>query len=401
MNSYSQGDNTFPLTGNSGIGTQTLLAPSKPLHLLGSFSPNPISEPFMRFSWKDAETPENYVSHIGVFSPRSAIPSYTMLLPSYANTGDYIIQASESSEDLILTTRNYLGSIRFATTPTNGGPDMQRFVLKPNGRAGISTNNPKGLLDLNFGLFGFGTQEPLFPRIVFNTHKGISGNKHNNSPSIWFFKGTGSGPGTGVCSSDPDEYPVYPWQITLQSINEDSEWSTLGALNFRTVEDKYCVSETSELDPNDLVTKFSFLRSGKLGINHNLPKVELHVLGKASINDPSSNKILTGPHSDYRLAVEGKLVAKEIIVTLSDWNTWPDYVFKPDYKLMSLNELEENIKTNGHLPGIPSTEDVRDKGINVAEIQAKMLEKIEELTLYMIEMKKENELLKQEINKLK
>lgn len=401
MQSFSQGNNTYPLTGNTGLGTQTILAPQKPLHILGSFSPNPIAEPFIRFSWKDAETPENYVSHIGVFTPRSGIPAYTMLPPTYANTGDYIIQASQSSEDMILTTRNYLGSIRLATTPANGGPDMQRFVLKPNGRVGLSTNNPKGILDLNFTKFGVGTEEILFPRIVFNTYQGISGNKHNNSPSIWFFKGTGGGPGTGSCSSDPNKYPVYPWQIELQSINVDDEWSTLGALNFRTVEDKYCVSETSELDPNDLVTKFSFLRSGKLGINHDLPKVELHVLGQTSINNPLTNKTITGTHSDYRLAVEGKLVAKEIIVTIDNWNTWPDYVFKSNYNLMTLPEVEESILQNGHLPGMPSTEDVKTNGINVTEVQAKMLEKIEELTLYMIQMKKENELLKQEIYKLK
>ena len=278
---------------------------------------------------------------------------------------------------------------------------MQRFVLKPNGRVGLSTNNPKGLLVLNFGKFGVGSEEILFPRIVFNTYQGISGNKHNNSPSIWFFKGTGGGPGTGLCSSDPNKYPVYPWQIELQSINVDDEWSTLGALNFRTVEDKYCVSETSELDPNDLITKFSFLRSGKLGINHDLPKVELHVLGQASINNPLTNKTITGTHSDYRLAVEGKLVAKEIIVTIDNWNTWPDYVFKPNYNLMSLLDLEKSINQNGHLPGMPNAQDIRDNGINISEVQAKLLEKIEELTLYMIEMKKENELLKQEINKLK
>ena len=68
---------------------------------------------------------------------------------------------------------------------------------------------------------------------------------------------------------------------------------------------------------------------------------------------------------------------------------------------MSLLDLEKSINQNGHLPGMPNAQDIRDNGINISEVQAKLLEKIEELTLYMIEMKKENELLKQEINKLK
>jgi hypothetical protein len=80
---------------------------------------------------------------------------------------------------------------------------------------------------------------------------------------------------------------------------------------------------------------------------------------------------------------------------------WPDYVFKSSYNLMTLPEVEESIKQNGHLPGMPSANDVKTNGINVAEVQAKMLEKIEELTLYMIEMKKENEQLKHQINKPK
>ena len=68
---------------------------------------------------------------------------------------------------------------------------------------------------------------------------------------------------------------------------------------------------------------------------------------------------------------------------------------------MPLAELEQSINTNGHLPGIPSANDIKENGINVTEVQSKMLEKIEEQTLYMIELKKENEVLKQEINKLK
>lgn len=399
-NTHSQ-DNTFPVNGFSGIGTQFSVTPQKPLHLLGTVSPSVINEPFIRFSWKPAELSETYISHIGVLTPRSGVPAYSMLSPLYANTGDYLIQASETAEDLILTTRNHMGSIRLATTPANGAPDMQRFVLKPNGRVGLSTNNPKGLLDLNYGMFGVGVEEVLFPRIIFHTYKDTTSSKFNNSPSMWLIKGSGAAAGTGDCSSDPDKFPVYPWQITLQSINEDAEYSTLGALNFRTSDGKYCVSETSELDPNDLITKFSFLRSGKLGINHNLPKAELHVLGKASINDPATNEIITGTHSDYRLAVEGKIVAKEIIVTIDNWDDWPDYVFKPNYNLMPLAELEQSINTNGHLPGMPSANDIKENGINVTEVQTKMLEKIEELTLYMIELKKENEVLKQEINKLK
>lgn|GEM_PF-1692062 len=205
------------------------------------------------------------------------------------------------------------------------------------------------------------------------------------------YKSTGLVDGSGNRTS-------YSWHIELPNLNTSMNNETKGALNFCSDNNEFVPGGEGE----SLTRLVTFLRTGKVGIKNENQQVELHVIGQASINDPATpNKIVTGTHSDYRLAVEGKLVAKEIIVTESNWNTWPDYVFKSGYNLMTLPEVEQSIKQNGHLPGIPSAEDVRDNGINVAEVQTKLLEKIEELTLYMIEMKKENELLKQEINKLK
>lgn len=96
-------------------------------------------------------------------------------------------------------------------------------------------------------------------------------------------------------------------------------------------------------------------------------------------------------HSDYKLAVKGKVVAQSIYVTA---DSWADYVFDKNYKLTPLSEVENFIKKEGHLRGIPTTEEVTKTGIDVAQMNAKLLEKVEELTLYMIEMKKELDTLK-------
>ena len=69
-------------------------------------------------------------------------------------------------------------------------------------------------------------------------------------------------------------------------------------------------------------------------------------------------------------------------------NGWADYVFKKDYSLKSLEEVEKHINEKGHLPNVPSAKEVVENGINVAEMDAKLLEKIEELTLYSIEQNK-------------
>ncbi len=100
--------------------------------------------------------------------------------------------------------------------------------------------------------------------------------------------------------------------------------------------------------------------------------------------------------SGYKLAVDGKVICEEITIEMSD--NWADFVFEPTYNLMSLNELDTYIQENKHLPEIPTTAEVKENGISVGEMNAKLLQKIEELTLYVIELKKEVETLKEQNN---
>jgi len=104
----------------------------------------------------------------------------------------------------------------------------------------------------------------------------------------------------------------------------------------------------------------------------------------------------TNPQS--MLAVNGTVTAKEVVVTLTGWS---DYVFDDNYKLMSLNELEKSIKTEKHLPGIPSADEVKKNGVSIGDMQAKLLQKVEELTLHVIEQNKKLESLKTENETLK
>ena len=85
------------------------------------------------------------------------------------------------------------------------------------------------------------------------------------------------------------------------------------------------------------------------------------------------------------LAVNGTIKCKEVEVTLSGF---PDYVFKDGYDLMSLDELEAFIETNGHLPNMPKESEVIENGMGLAEMNVKLVEKVEELTLHTIEQQK-------------
>ncbi|MBI3235517.1 MAG: hypothetical protein HYZ42_16005, partial [Bacteroidetes bacterium] len=96
---------------------------------------------------------------------------------------------------------------------------------------------------------------------------------------------------------------------------------------------------------------------------------------------------------------DGFVYAREINVMPMNIQ-FPDYVFDNTYKLKTLHELETYLKQNRHLPNIPTAKEVNDKGINLAEMQVKQMEKIEELFLYVIELKKENEALKKKMTLL-
>ncbi len=104
--------------------------------------------------------------------------------------------------------------------------------------------------------------------------------------------------------------------------------------------------------------------------------------------------LTTGSH---KLAVEGTIGAREVKVYLGAWS---DFVFKKDYNLPTLQEVETHIKDKGHLKDIPSEKEVVLNGVNLGEMNSKLLQKVEELTLYLIQQNKDIELLKAQVKVL-
>ena len=99
----------------------------------------------------------------------------------------------------------------------------------------------------------------------------------------------------------------------------------------------------------------------------------------------------------YTLSVNGTIQAKEVRVETG----WSDFVFDKNYKLRTLNEVEKYINQNHHLPEIPSASDIQKNGLALADVQTKMMQKIEELTLYIIQLQKEIDALKSNENENK
>lgn len=113
----------------------------------------------------------------------------------------------------------------------------------------------------------------------------------------------------------------------------------------------------------------------------------------SGINDNDlANNVAMKINPNKSVSFYGTIKSKEVIVTA---NVWPDYVFSKEYELMSLPELEQFVNENSHLPGIPTQSEAIANGVNVSEMNVKLLQKIEELTLYVIELQKQVDALKQ------
>ena len=188
------------------------------------------------------------------------------------------------------------------------------------------------------------------------------------------------------------------------------------------------ISHGGNVDQNRLLT---IKNDGYIGIGTSTPTERLHIDGNVRIGTDTNNSwifhapndsrksLFIAPYlsngtanfdkqiifSDGNIAVYGKVEAKEVKVTQSPT---ADFVFEENYGLAKLEDVEKHIKEKKHLPEIASAKEMEKEGVNIGEFQIKLLQKIEELTLYSIEqnkqikeLKKENENLKQESLQIK
>lgn len=168
----------------------------------------------------------------------------------------------------------------------------------------------------------------------------------------------------------------------------------------------HIVNSPQDSDGNTLILGVTGGSNLRLGYNTEYSWIQSHGSKPLFINEYGNNTVLNRLDGNVgigilnptdKLSVNGNIRAREIKVENTNW---PDYVFTAGHKLRSLPEVERFISDNQHLPEVPSAEEVREKGINLGEINAVLLKKIEELTLYLIEKDKEDKALKERIERL-
>ncbi len=434
-------DNTYPWPQLGDIGIKTT-SPEKPLHI--DSKSDDCVDPAIKLSY----TSEVDMPFWGYLVLNTA-HNYN-LYSSIADEGDLLLSSNARAEngflsDIIISARKHTGSIRFATTPESEGDDFERMTIIPDGNIGIRNPAPQNLLttDLTLGM-DFWNDDINFQDVRFNCYssleeereggdlKDTSGgersyyeshynvtpgyssviqskiqpgqgtmlllvsNYHENPDSeLEFFEITG-GPPKGICLQN------YDLQVGDTPVDYNVTNIGLGSLSdpYSRVEIK---GRTSDAEMNalsiinwDNENLFTVRNDGNIGIGTESPNKKLHVAGNVQVGSMWYTPQLP-PELEYRLAVNAQIVAKEIKVSDNDW---ADFVFKEDYVLKDIKEVENFIQENKHLPDIPTKEEISKEGVNVGEMQAKLLQKIEELTLYVIELKKENEKLNEKIDKI-
>ncbi len=260
---------------------------------------------------------------------------------------------------------------------TNSGNTTGRYVVRTNGA-------DKMVVDAG-GDVGIGVDFPITKlQIAGGQDAGLT-----SSTNGYIMMGPGTGTNLIIDNNEIMVRNTYTSVGTLALQNNGGE-VTVGA---RTTINKG--GEALALNGND--PGMSFYQNGVFRSFINQSANELYVgVNAGNLHLDATGQIAIGAvipaASGYKLTVTGKVICEEVKVKLS--GAWPDYVFEENHALMPVEKLSEFIRQNKHLPNIPSAAEMEKNGLELGDMQKKMMEKIEELTLYIIDLQKQVDELK-------
>lgn len=318
----------------------------------------------------------NTLGNVGIGTTN---PNYKM----HINGGDLFVQSSsglirfgyEGANEWQMATTGAGADLRWYTTTNGGGAITPRHYFSQNGNVGIGGFSGPGVPLARLDVIGSGTTSATNNFMLRNFNGDtLMRVRDDNRIGIGYngtFGRTLNLGGTGINFYTANEAgfggAIFPTDTSLIL------WSNSGVNNYLVMQPSW----------------------GNTGIGTYTPNAKLHLNGAMLIG---GNSIL--PATGYLLSVDGKIICEELKVQLN--TSWPDYVFENKYEMPSLDELEQKVMAQKHLPNIPSAAAIEtEKGFGIGEMQNKLLEKVEELYRYVFQLNNENKAMKAEITQLK
>lgn len=276
---------------------------------------------------------------------------------------------------------------------TNG---LNRIIVNSAGLVGIGSTIPQAQLHVAMGLDasaasnGFLQLGPTAAaNLVLDNNEILA--RDNGAVSTLFLGRDGSMVQIGNSTLTPGTKLYVTSGSALDLTDANSGFMVLGSVGSTNL-----VMDNNELQArnNGAASSLWLQHKGgnvRIGDADFLSSHRLGVTGDAVVT--GNLRVGTTPlPAGYTFGVDGRIICTEVMVRLV--NNWPDYVFNKNYPLRSLADLDKFVKTNHHLPGIPNAKTMQEQGLSLGEMQKLQMEKIEELTLYILELKKEIDSLK-------
>jgi len=340
--STSNGTDIYYTTGKVGIGTST---PSQALEVFGTVLSNQVTTTTGTYGSSGSSNLSfntNTTNRLTILNSNGFVGIGTASPTEALHVNGNILASQLSSTSVLSTNVTASGSVTSNTFLSNNGlfnTTASQFALQTNGTSRFVIKSSNGNI-------GIGTAAPDDKLHISNGNLVID---NGNLPTIY----------TGTGTSELNRFLQLSNSAGLSS--SPSGLKAGGVL----VADDYAYASPSK---NDLIVK------GKLGIG----------------------TPLTSNPNNYTLAVNGTIGTKDVHVEKTS-TTWPDYVFSNSYELQPLKQVAAYIEENKHLEGVPSAAEVEKDGHSLAEMDAILLKKVEELTLYIIQQQKEIEALKAQL----